>query len=847
MTQTSTAAIAANQSKTDPQMPPDLVPHTGNLAIERVFYNSLIMIDSDLADNQPPDGEETDTNESKGHGPTRDLGHESPVDLLHSALMQGGFKRPGLGIMLTSEQSWFLGGLTLGQLLHSLPLVPGESTRIAIDSWSRVTSGQRQEDVTQTDEQTGTSQAQRSVSDVTNAVMNQTQYGTTTDQSQSSSDQSSSNVSGSVGVFSSAYNAGSSNSSARNRSLATHVSRSNGTRNLSSRTNQNINTSTHQQATEARNRRAATIKETHEGEGEEMTTRVVTNYNHMHALSMQYYEILQDYRVTTKALRHQRCLFLPLKPFNFKDPRVIVKFRAILERAALNDTVREALHEANEDNWRRTETRAVLLDRHGNELYMLPFADAKLSGIHYIVENYSAYMYSMQVHLRVGNYLNAHHNDRDRTVFTNANVAIDNISEIRMDIDNAQTNLRLIYYFSSGNQTDTYEYNLPNAPLDNGIQVNRFKMVEHTAESEATHHLQENALYYSQAIWANMPETDWIKAMEDLTVFDEPVAPTLDPIPVAIMGNYVGFLWHFADDKKKLDWLLETKLLRKDFRAWLERKGYPTTDVTEAMKDEYLAEVGEPEGDVGDQESIVPMPTGGVFAEAVLGRFNCAEKLDLTRFWNWKDSPIPIVPSEINPLTAGDRGAPQLLTDLKAAGFDPSQIHLHMGQPAAALDAASVAAGDDNAAALGALTKAGIFRDITNSAATATLASQGLQQATAAATAAGEQTTEAMRIASEQQQANLKTMANLAEQVLPMLLAPETGGASLLGEGASGAGGLMNAAKELDESGGSEGTSHQSGVLSSLGNLFGGLFGKSGGGEEKAHPAAADAEEAEAK
>ena len=36
------------------------------------------------------------------------------------------------------------------------------------------------------------------------------------------------------------------------------------------------------------------------------------------------------------------------------------------------------------------------------------------------------------------------------------------------------------------------------------------------------------------------------------------------------------------------------------------------------------------------------MPTGGFFAEAVLGRFNSAEKLDLSRFWNWQDSPIPL-------------------------------------------------------------------------------------------------------------------------------------------------------------------------------------------------------------
>ena len=49
-------------------------------------------------------------------------------------------------------------------------------------------------------------------------------------------------------------------------------------------------------------------------------------------------------------------------------------------------------------------------------------------------------------------------------------------------------------------------------------------------------------------------------------------------------------------------------------------------------------------------ERIVPIQTGGVFAEAVLDRANAAEKLDITRFWNWQDSPIPLSPTDIAPV-----------------------------------------------------------------------------------------------------------------------------------------------------------------------------------------------------
>src|SRR5262249_9768793 len=59
---------------------------------------------------------------------------------------------------------------------------------------------------------------------------------------------------------------------------------------------------------------------------------------------------------------------------------------------------------------------------------------------------------------------------------------------------------------------------------------------------------------------------------------------------------------------------------------------------------------------------LIPIPTGGVFAEAVLGRSNSAEKLDITRFWHWEDSPIPMLPTEIAPVQTGSRATPEDLT-----------------------------------------------------------------------------------------------------------------------------------------------------------------------------------------
>ena len=55
---------------------------------------------------------------------------------------------------------------------------------------------------------------------------------------------------------------------------------------------------THQAASSVRNRRASIVKEISETEHESsVSTRILANYNHMHALTVQYYEVVELYRV----------------------------------------------------------------------------------------------------------------------------------------------------------------------------------------------------------------------------------------------------------------------------------------------------------------------------------------------------------------------------------------------------------------------------------------------------------------------------------------------------------------------------------------------------------------------
>lgn len=75
-------------------------------------------------------------------------------------------------------------------------------------------------------------------------------------------------------------------------------------------------------------------------------------------------------------------------------------------------------------------------------------------------------------------------------------------------------------------------------------------------------------------------------------------------------------------------------------------------------------------------QSTIALPTQGVLGEAVLGHCPSAEQIDLTRFWNWQDSPADSAPA-ISPVTLPTSG-PSIAAGLTAPnslGSLPSLIN----------------------------------------------------------------------------------------------------------------------------------------------------------------------------
>ncbi|GLW04679.1 hypothetical protein Slala05_83090 [Streptomyces lavendulae subsp. lavendulae] len=294
----------------DGPTPKDLLPTTGSYPVEIVRYRSVVLTDI------------------PGAKPARKL--TGAIDLGEENLPF--YDRPAEGMIVTTEQSWSAQGVTLGRLLHSLALAPGESTKVAVVDWQRTTKATGTETASEAETLAATTDQNRSISEVANAIAREEQYGN----SQASQVSKSSSSGGSIGVAFFGIGGGGNWGESSNTGFTTAVSRSTGVKSVAEEATQRISARTQQLATAARSRNMTVVRETTQLEKEQVLTRVVTNYNHMHAMSVQYYEVVQVYNVVTKPTKLERCLFIPLQELTFNYTS-LQRYKEVLASVAPTD------------------------------------------------------------------------------------------------------------------------------------------------------------------------------------------------------------------------------------------------------------------------------------------------------------------------------------------------------------------------------------------------------------------------------------------------------------------------------------------------------------------------------
>jgi hypothetical protein len=803
-----------------------LRPRLGEYPTERVYYDRLVMLhtDEDAAVRAALD---------------------APVSLAPAAKPGFAFDRIAVGAMLTYEQSWFTQGVTLGQLLHSLALGPGEATRIAVIDWSRRTSAFTSEAITEQEQLDDTSTHARALSEVQNAVANEMQQGASATSGWTDARSTATASSGSTGLVQSLLGGSGSGSTTEQEAQTAFGARSSswsqGTRSVTANLEQHVNDRTEQHATSVRNRRASAVREVSQTEHESVSTRIVANYNHMHALTVQYFEVVQLYRTRTQLHRGERCLFIPMEYPDFTAPDamdLVQRFRGALLRAALTARARDLL--ADDATSVRVypvrPPRIVIVDPlptppttagmrvaarlrpieavraasvTGAAVPTAPAAaeaatDASASGGAQPpqTEVNSAWAWepaliSRATHLIGRPILQPGAADarlpeeallvgvdfdgidaasvqleRPGTTATDSTYALPQglssldfvpgiplgtiigirVSKKGEDPASGSLTLRCTLY---GRQFETPRLTVS---LGQGTGLGRVARLESDRadrQVELLEHLQANVAHYGQAMFRSLDTATIVGLLAPFTWNGKPLVELVEPTPVTVAGNFLVL-------RAPVDADQQSGVADKTWAALLDDLG------------------------IGSQsdERLVPIATGGVFAEAVLGRSNSAEKLDITRFWNWQDSPAPLTPPEIAPVTTGTRATPE---DLRPGQLGPPVVNIT--NPTALPDPSGLSA------VLNAVTAANIFRDMSGLQGTQALAQQAVSGTLDAATAAGQMANETLRAEIQRQMAEMQLAADVAKAAIGVPPDPDKTA------GISGQGAKINHGKSMDDRG----------------------------------------------
>ena len=284
----------------------------------------------------------------------RPLGSDGPLDISKLLSVDEGYHLPAIGGVLTFTQSWYTKGLSLGNLIHSVALAPGESTKIAMIDWSRRTRTSATEAISEDELLDSNLLRSRAINEITSAVAKETQQGNSGASNTAESKQSGTSGGGAklddlsqselditrgikspgVSIF------GTSSGESIGTTDATSWSTTSGERNVGAELSQDIVDRTHQASHSVRNRRASIVREVSQTESEKITTRTITNYNHMHALTVEYFEVVQLYRTVVELSKADRCVFVPMKLVDFSIPQVIERYRQVIAASGLRGDVR---------------------------------------------------------------------------------------------------------------------------------------------------------------------------------------------------------------------------------------------------------------------------------------------------------------------------------------------------------------------------------------------------------------------------------------------------------------------------------------------------------------------------
>lgn len=606
-----------------------------------------------------------------------------------------------VGYIAAFKQSWVNMGTHLGEIIHSLALAPGESRNVLFVEWRRRLRSSRSEETTVDEQLTNSMMHNRALDEVTRITAQEHQSGMTTSANHTVSTAKSESKGFNFGKAMSAvadltavvgfplkvgsqtaanFNSGKSSVYSNNSQVGTIQSSSSGSRDIVGEMTQNITESTLQNSSNIRSLWSTVVVTDEQSEREDIQTRNVTNYNHSHALTVQYFEVVQKYCVKLKLNDWTPILYLPFKAIEFNF-NIITKYWHLL-KIPLQVYFPEKFEKYNP-----IVSEPLTIGTNG--IVGTDYTVKKIKSIiSFNVDEWYKYMGTIGVSttlIEKQNYPNSiflwiKDNNGSPVVppqilfqpvaEQNIQVGLDTLSTLVLTplmsdfqkppinpLSSIKINITINYYLedANGNEqviTKLYSQDINYGELHQSCVTNSPIVISQNISSEIISkstdtpqsnesliqeiedHFNQVRYGYTRYLISSIEKEQLIDIIENLWVGVEGQGTSkrltdyVYPAPLAISDNYLIFKF-----KKK-----PNGISSDSFWSYI-------TKINAVLGEKQLAKVG--------CEDVF-LPTSGVFAEAILGRSNASEFVNPRRFWNWQDSPIPNMAPQILPVQAGN-------------------------------------------------------------------------------------------------------------------------------------------------------------------------------------------------
>ena len=208
------------------------------------------------------------------------------------------------GHVLRFKQEWVADGYSMGNLLYSLPLAPGQKKQLAVVDWERREVTSREESRTSVDRIDASLDRDRDISEIVSATLSESTRG--------GSSASTGGFGGGLGVAGIFGSVGGLLGIGGGFASADSDAWQNSSRKTSANALNQLRDRTTQSASSVRSQRTSVVHTVAQGERVTATTESVANYNHCHAITIQYFEVLRHLLVRQRLADVQECLLVPM-------------------------------------------------------------------------------------------------------------------------------------------------------------------------------------------------------------------------------------------------------------------------------------------------------------------------------------------------------------------------------------------------------------------------------------------------------------------------------------------------------------------------------------------------------